>query len=212
MAAQTCRFQPMWGSGALRIQVWFLFNVSQNGITGGGAVMRLRTIVFLLTILRCSAWGQTYTISTFAGGGLPVNIPGTSASLATTYPIDSGRSGRQRVFRGSELRPATGPHNRRLDLWSRETDGRLQRRQRPGPPAPSWRIAGGIAGDTERQPTSPTDITTASARSRTGDHHRGGKRRTQDSAAITAGHQRPVGSRWRPRRGLCRQPLHRRVS
>ena len=33
-----------------------------------------------------SAWGQTYTISTFAGGGLPVNIPGTSASLGPNGP------------------------------------------------------------------------------------------------------------------------------
>ena len=57
--------------------------------------MRLRTIVFLLTILRCSAWGQTYTISTFAGGGLPVNIPGTSASLGYDVPqsIAADRAG-----------------------------------------------------------------------------------------------------------------------
>jgi uncharacterized protein (TIGR03437 family) len=49
-------------------------------------MMRLRTIVLLLTVLCCSAWGQTYTISTFAGGGLPVNIPGTSASLGYDVP------------------------------------------------------------------------------------------------------------------------------
>jgi len=44
-----------------------------------------------MCLLRCSlltmaftfsAFGQTYTISTAAGGGLPVNIQGTSASLA----------------------------------------------------------------------------------------------------------------------------------
>jgi uncharacterized protein (TIGR03437 family) len=43
--------------------------------------MRTRSILLLTTILCCSAWGQTYTIATFAGGGLPVNIPGTSANL-----------------------------------------------------------------------------------------------------------------------------------
>ena len=43
--------------------------------------MRLRTAVLLTATLCSSAWGQTYTISTFAGGALPVNIPGTSATL-----------------------------------------------------------------------------------------------------------------------------------
>ena len=36
---------------------------------------------FLTLGISWSAWGQTYTISTFAGGALPVNISGTSASL-----------------------------------------------------------------------------------------------------------------------------------
>jgi uncharacterized protein (TIGR03437 family) len=43
----------------------------------------MRSVVLLTTILCCSAWGQTYTISTFAGGGLPVGIPGISASLGS---------------------------------------------------------------------------------------------------------------------------------
>ena len=43
--------------------------------------MRARSILLPATILSFSAWSQTYTISTFAGGGLPINIPGTSASL-----------------------------------------------------------------------------------------------------------------------------------
>jgi uncharacterized protein (TIGR03437 family) len=43
--------------------------------------MRTRSVLLLTAILCCSAWGQTYTISTFAGGGLSVNIPGTSANL-----------------------------------------------------------------------------------------------------------------------------------
>jgi uncharacterized protein (TIGR03437 family) len=52
-------------------------------------------LVLLTTVLSCSAWGQTYTISTFAGGGLPVGIPGTSASLAagSTQCIAVDRAG-----------------------------------------------------------------------------------------------------------------------
>jgi hypothetical protein len=48
--------------------------------------MRTRPILFLTTILCCSAWGQTYTISTFAGGALPVNIPGASANVGYNAP------------------------------------------------------------------------------------------------------------------------------
>ena len=57
--------------------------------------MRTRSILFLTTILSCSAWGQTYTISTFAGGGLPANVPGTSASLGPDVPqyIAADRAG-----------------------------------------------------------------------------------------------------------------------
>jgi sugar lactone lactonase YvrE len=42
--------------------------------------MRLLS-VFISLGMSWAAWGQTYTISTFAGGALPVNIAGTSASL-----------------------------------------------------------------------------------------------------------------------------------
>ena len=57
--------------------------------------MRMRSVVLLTTILCGSAWGQTYTISTFAGGGLPVNMPGTSASLGHSAPgsIAADRAG-----------------------------------------------------------------------------------------------------------------------
>ena len=57
--------------------------------------MRTRPALLLTTILTCSAWGQTYTISTFAGGGLPVNIPATSASLGPNVPqyIAADRAG-----------------------------------------------------------------------------------------------------------------------
>ena len=48
--------------------------------------MRTRSLLLLATLLSSSAWGQNYTISTFAGGGLPVNIPGTSANLGYDAP------------------------------------------------------------------------------------------------------------------------------
>src|SRR5260370_19493590 len=37
--------------------------------------------LFLPTFVSCAAFGQSCTISTFAGGALPVNVPGPSASL-----------------------------------------------------------------------------------------------------------------------------------
>ena len=51
--------------------------------------------MLFITVLCCSAWGQTYTISTFAGGGLPVNVPATSASLGPDVPqyIAADRAG-----------------------------------------------------------------------------------------------------------------------
>ncbi len=44
--------------------------------------MRQVPAVFLPWLVLLPVFGQTYTISTFAGGGLPVNIRGTSASLS----------------------------------------------------------------------------------------------------------------------------------
>jgi hypothetical protein len=46
--------------------------------------MRMMSTVLLAIMIPVTPWtafGQSYTISTFAGGGLPVNILGTSASL-----------------------------------------------------------------------------------------------------------------------------------
>jgi hypothetical protein len=43
--------------------------------------MRQLPAALLSLVMSLSAFGQTYTISTFAGGALPVNIAGTSASL-----------------------------------------------------------------------------------------------------------------------------------
>ena len=69
--------------------------------------MRTRAVLFLTTILSCSAWGQTYTISTFAGGGLPVGIPGISAGLGPNAPgaVAADRAGNLFfVYRNTVLR------------------------------------------------------------------------------------------------------------
>src|SRR5260370_645098 len=56
--------------------------------------MHLPSAVVLTSILSCSLFGQTsYTISTLAGGGLPVNIPGTSASLGSVTGLAVDRAG-----------------------------------------------------------------------------------------------------------------------
>jgi len=63
--------------------------------------MRLLRCVFLALAVSCSVPAQTYTISTIAGGGLPVNIPGTSAFLhrdAVAVAVD----GAGNVFFGTE--------------------------------------------------------------------------------------------------------------
>ena len=38
----------------------------------------------LILAVACSAFSRTYTINTVAGGGLPVNVPGTSAGIGRT--------------------------------------------------------------------------------------------------------------------------------
>ena len=61
--------------------------------------MRMSPVRAALLLAVAAAWSvsaQTYTISTFAGGGLPVNIPGTSARLRlfyTTAGIAADRQG-----------------------------------------------------------------------------------------------------------------------
>ncbi len=54
--------------------------------------MRLLPAV-LAVLMSWSAFGQTYTISTFAGGALPVNIPGTSASLYGPQSVAVDKTG-----------------------------------------------------------------------------------------------------------------------
>jgi hypothetical protein len=48
--------------------------------------MRLLPAIVLASLTSCSVFGQAYTISTFAGGALPFNVPGTSASLGSGTP------------------------------------------------------------------------------------------------------------------------------
>ncbi|MFY9728903.1 MAG: hypothetical protein WAJ87_25615 [Bryobacteraceae bacterium] len=55
--------------------------------------MRVLRCFLLVLAIASSAVGQTYTINTFAGGGLPVNIAGTSASLAPTSAVALDASG-----------------------------------------------------------------------------------------------------------------------
>ena len=57
--------------------------------------MRLLPAVLLSLLAPCLVFSQTYTISTFAGGGAPVNVPGTSAGLGRIGPqyIAADRTG-----------------------------------------------------------------------------------------------------------------------
>jgi sugar lactone lactonase YvrE len=54
--------------------------------------MRLLTAAVLALVIASCALGQTYTINTFAGGALPVNVPGMSASLRlpASAAVDGG--------------------------------------------------------------------------------------------------------------------------
>ncbi len=55
--------------------------------------MRLLRALLLLGMGSCCAFTQTYTISTFAGGALPVNIPGASASLYGPLAVAVDKAG-----------------------------------------------------------------------------------------------------------------------
>ncbi len=49
--------------------------------------------ILLAVVASCSLSGQTYSITTFAGGGLPGNTPGNSASLVGVYGVAIDRAG-----------------------------------------------------------------------------------------------------------------------
>src|ERR1035441_5761782 len=55
--------------------------------------MRALSSVVLLLVCAFFAVGQTYTIQTFAGGALPVSVPGTSASLYPPHSVAVDNSG-----------------------------------------------------------------------------------------------------------------------
>jgi uncharacterized protein (TIGR03437 family) len=55
--------------------------------------VRVLRYLLLTVTVACSAFGQTYTINTIAGGALPVNVPGTLASLGLLGGIATDSSG-----------------------------------------------------------------------------------------------------------------------
>jgi hypothetical protein len=54
---------------------------------------RLLPAIFLALAISGAAAGQTYTISTFAGGYLPANVTGTSANLDRPSKVAVDKSG-----------------------------------------------------------------------------------------------------------------------
>ena len=53
----------------------------------------MRFLAALVLLFPSLTLGQTYTISTLAGGGLPVNIPGTSASFPAVNSVAADAAG-----------------------------------------------------------------------------------------------------------------------
>jgi len=75
--------------------------------------MRLLPAVLLGFSVCSAASGQNYTLSTIAGGALPINVPGTSASLTFNYPQYIAADQAGDVFFGNQytvlqLNAATG--------------------------------------------------------------------------------------------------------
>ncbi len=58
-----------------------------------GTVMRMILACIFTLAISCSGFGQTYTIRTVAGGALPNNIVGTSASLGPVIAIAGDTTG-----------------------------------------------------------------------------------------------------------------------
>jgi len=63
--------------------------------------MRLSLVAPLALAAAATASAQTYTMQTVAGGGLPVNIPGASASLGTVNGVAVDTSGNVFIVAGS---------------------------------------------------------------------------------------------------------------
>jgi hypothetical protein len=175
--------------------------------------MRWRPAVLLTTVLSWSAWGQTYTIATFAGGALPVNIPGTSASLGSDVPqyIAADRAGN--VFfvdQNTVLRldATTGiltlVAGNGTPGFSGDNGPAHQRPVGESREASPWILPATSTSPTPDNQSHPQGF-------ERGDHHRGGKRDARFQRRQRPGHQRRVGRALRARRGFRRQPLHRRL-
>src|ERR1039457_1876868 len=63
---------------------------------------RLAAAVLLLSPIRL-ADSQTYNIATFAGGGMPVNIPATTASLLEPFTIAADQAGNAFLVSGNTV-------------------------------------------------------------------------------------------------------------
>ena len=72
--------------------------------------MRWPLAVFLVGIASLPAFPQNYTISTFAGGALPVNIAGTSASLYGPQAVVTDQKGN--IHQVHALSPNNGLYRR----------------------------------------------------------------------------------------------------
>jgi hypothetical protein len=187
---------------------WWCYAISRSASAPRGfQIMRTRSALLLTTILCCSAWGQTYTISTLAGTGMPVNVAGTSVSLA----YGSGLSKPPQYVAADAAGNVFLPYGEtvlRLDA----TTGMLTLAAGNG--------TQGFSGDngpaTSAQLNTPTSLAVDSRKvsggfittvAGNGTRCHGLQRRQRP------GHQRPVGHHpqlYRRRRGLRRQPLHRR--
>jgi len=163
-----------------------------------------------------SAWGQTYTISTLAGTGMPVNVAGTSVSLA----YGSGLSKPPQYVAADAAGNVFLPYGEtvlRLDattgmltLAAGNGNARLQRRQRPGHQRPiehSHQPCGGLGRQPLHHGLWQHPYSQGLER---GDYHRGGQRIASQQRRQRPRYQRRYGQSQQPRCGLCRQPLHRR--
>ena len=70
-----------------------MMSILRSFILLAGHAKRMLCAAVMTSVLPCSVFGQTYTIETAAGGGLPVNIPGTSSSLGRIDGVATDRSG-----------------------------------------------------------------------------------------------------------------------
>ena len=65
--------------------------------------MQRFTVLILLFLSAHTATSQTYNIATFAGGGIPVNIPATSASIYAPFTIAADQAGNVFLVNGNTV-------------------------------------------------------------------------------------------------------------